>query len=383
MANSAFLQLANPIASQKSFLTGWRFPTNPWQFNARDGSYTTIPGFSAYTCDQTIVQAEESGQVRFRRNTSFFNVFETQTTPAGTPGRVAIIQYIDRATAAGMVSITQASARLTAAVDSGSIDFKMSILSFSTDTPPLSPITAWGLNPTFDAAFTELKSPTDSVRTVTTEFSNAQFVNFNMISIPVNDHIAIVLYSTTDLADSQTIQFGDISLVRGGLGYLSSPQTADSVLRECQFYYQHSYKKGVIPGTITSAGESNIPLHISFETAGPDSWALMAGVLSTEYVISMRDAPDHTYYCPTTGAADSVNWTWFEYDNLGAITETGSGVSLISVWQVGDADEDGIFFPRAIAGTAYGALTAPDLTNANTRGGYLTYQFQADARLGV
>jgi len=383
MANSAFLQLANPIVTQKSYLTGWRFTTNPWQFNLRDGTPTLVASTTAYSCDQTIIQSEEPNNVEFSRDITVANTLKTNIVNAGTSGRLAIIQYIDRATAAGMVAIPEFSGRMFGFTNTSTVDVKMSLLYFSTDTPPLAAITSWGINPTFDGVFTEIKSANDPVGTLTTTPNSVQFPKYDLTAVPTNSHIAIVVYTTTDLIPNQAINWADVSIVRGPLGVASNPQTADDVLRACEFYYQHSYDNGVIPGTITTVGESHTSLHISFETSGPDSWALMAGVLSTVYTTPMRAAPIHNYYTSSSGLIDNVDWTWFEYDGAGAITPTGSGVSPVTTWEFGNASNKGIFYPRAAAGTSFGALTAPDPTTNNTRGGYLSNHHVADARLGV
>lgn len=264
--------LTKPVPS---LLTGWDFPLNPAQALLSTGA-VTMSTTAAYLWDQTIGKSFV-GNIAVLRNTVTGGIQATTANPAeafyymqylsgaqarkilGTRlsvnvnafrteagGAVVVKVYLYRGTAAAIFPVLPLSI--------GSIDadgvFTLSQAGWTLIGRQDNLGTATGLLSTVNTAdYSTLNSVVD-LRFNSWEVTNtAEIADTNKFAIVVTFKCATT--GTVVVCDSISVTPGDIPT-------RPSPQTADEVLRECQYYYRNSFLPGTVPaaGTGFSTGES-------------------------------------------------------------------------------------------------------------------------------
>ena len=116
----------------------------------------------------------------------------------------------------------------------------------------------------------------------------------------------VVCYDTT--LTTQNIIIDYVSLMAGDIPTRPAPQTADEVLRKCQYYYEMSYDSGT---TTNPAGStSNLGQLVASCRVNPITGSsVLTGYAPTfgfAYNSLKRIAPTITIYSPATGSSGKL-----------------------------------------------------------------------------
>lgn len=259
---------------KSSILTGWDFPLNPMQFNPL--ALTTAVTQTMYVADQTIIHQLAGSTVK----TGIPGVnrsFQVQAINGTVNNRFALIQYVAPKTVLPYWSyILSSLSRMRIFTSHGTqIRVKMRLIWRVTLPSPIGaaePIASWaGTDPVFAAGWTEIIPLNDPAYLLPNNYEDGAAGNafpafpYSGMQMPDWDvanadtyTLGIVIYTTANmnasLGTEDSIEFQRISLVQNDFAVDASPQTADQVLRECQYYYQKSFQQGTIPASALGGG---------------------------------------------------------------------------------------------------------------------------------
>jgi len=302
-----------------TILTGWNFALNPWQFTS-----PTIVNVAAnqYTADQTIVLQQyyiatagvTGNNIAVGQSAGTYN-YGLQVNAVLDNNQFALLQYIDASTirpywGQNLSAMVRA---LLITTQSSAIQFKVRLLCIPgvpNATTDIYPIASWtaGSDPVFSAvspAVTAIAPLNDPIYTLNS--STPMFFPFNKFTLPastnVNMTLGILIYTINNMSATgpDGIVFNDISLVQNDFAVLSNPQTFDTVLKQCQYYWEKSYNNEVhaTSGTYpaTYVGVSSVLLG--------NTTALMSGMDRT-FKTAKRITPNVLWFSPVTGSQGFV-----------------------------------------------------------------------------
>ena len=377
------------IQPKDSILTGWNFPLNPWQFTTK--TLTATASQCYYTADQTIYyqranSANNVGAFGFDGNSSF----QVQANST-TNNQFAIIQYIDPATILPYWNSVLSSLVTIGLFSTGTnnLSIKMRLI-YRTTLPSTigttEPIASWagpGTDPVFSAGWTPIKPINDPAYLLTpTTFEALQTFAFNGFQMPANsgsttNMIGIVLYTTQNISNANTdrVCIERVSLVPNEFAIDCNPQTADEVLRQCQYYYETSYQTGAAIGTVTNAGLLVSPQHIVY--VGGSQWSMPYGTFGHTFSVKKRDNPTMTIFSPSTMASGG---SLRAIISNGATPDGNSDISLSGGWNSGTGSQSGFYFTSA--NTAATVTTSAAYTANSILSGAYYYHFTASSLLG-
>ncbi len=252
----------------KSYLTAWDFPLNPAQFNG--DSVAAVAGFSAYLWDQTIGYQSVASSLSASRQASGAGRGGLKLTVANTC-QVAIVQYLTVPEILSMLN-NELSSNIICSSNQSSMKGVISLWytldstlpNINTDSESLvSTLNANGKPTAFNGTWVEV--PRSSLGDAIFQLSspatidNLQSFGFNgwqldLTSVDLQNvkYFAIVV-GFSSLTATNSILIKSCSLVPGSVPTIPAPQTCDEVLNDCQYYYEKTYDKSVVPGTITSS----------------------------------------------------------------------------------------------------------------------------------
>lgn len=252
----------------KSYLTGWDFPLNPAQFNG--DSVAAVAGFSQYLWDQTIGYQSVASSLSASRQASGAGRGGLKLTVASTC-QVAIVQYLTVPQILSMLN-NELSSNIICSSNQSSMKGTISLWytldttlpNINTDSESLvSTLNANGKPTAFNGTWVEI--PRNSLGDATFQLSlpatldNLQSFGFNgwqldLTSVDLQNikYFAIVV-GFSSLTAANNILIKSCSLVPGSVPTIPAPQTENDVLNDCQYYYEKTYDKSVVPGTITSS----------------------------------------------------------------------------------------------------------------------------------
>lgn len=374
----------------KSWLVGWDFPLNPAQFST--ASAVAAPAIGAnksqYVWDQTIMFQSANSGIATDRDTS-----GAIKLTAGVNTQCAIIQYLDQDTARDLLhnklsvyiehNTTNATA-LTATVS----------LWYTTDASLPNP--AAGTNNSivgaldgngkpiapFNGNWTEVPRGTfgDALFYITAASSNtynvSSFSGWDMVGNAATNtakFFAIVVGTSTITAASN-VSFLSVSLVSGDNPTRPAAQSPAEVLKDCEYFYEKSYLKGVAPGTASDANNELVsPMSHSYRDSGgfthEDNYPSPFGI---RYRTTKRIAPTVYVYSPVSGTADYVRFQVYngntqqydaEYQLSTNFTALGSNTNGVSYRQSNN--------------------TIVHTSSSGTVESHILYHYVADSRLGI
>lgn len=262
--------------TQSSYLTGWDFPVNPFQF-ANSGSILTT---ADYICDQTIACAK-TNNVTWSRDPVTKGLHFTTT---GTNDAFYIMQYLSGAEVKEMlgnrmsVNVFGYQKDTKANITSKIYLYRSKLTPVSAPMIPILPTTIGDIatDGTFTLSvlagangWTEI--PRSGLKTPTFDL-NKSVLNADIYS-DKNDYgfQGYELTSETDLADTEyfaivvTFKYTDtntqftinsISLTAGDLPCRPNPETVSEVLSKCQYYYEKSYNVDTYVAKAPNTGPS-------------------------------------------------------------------------------------------------------------------------------
>lgn len=240
------------------------------------------------------------------------------------------------------------------------------------------PVAAWPANgdPVFGVGYTEI-IPQNDPEYIVTGSGNQEFA-FEKFQLPAstNDNmtLGVMFYTTGSLNQAATadiFNIDDISLTNTEFAIATQPQTFDEVMRDCEFYFEKSYAAGVVPSTnpVTVVGERSAPMRISYVDGN-----LYLSSFELIYNSVKRAAPTLKFWSPDGTANNLQAHLYFNGAdaagspvNEGNAQWTETGKSAQSVFMRCVTSSTSIINGSGVAGNE----------------GLITYQYTADARLGV
>lgn len=359
-----------------SYLVGWDFIVNPMQFfNAT--AQAVGANKSYYAFDQTIFFQTANSAFTFLQNDKGFIDISAAAT-----SQLAIIQYLDSAVANDIFYDALINGLSVFLEVGASVAQKFTVsLWFNNNTIGTgmttndSLVTALDANgyPTVSSGWTEIKLATLDKAQGTlsggTAINQNAFANFMNSNAYVNGESFAIVIGTDSITMGNSIVLKSISLVPGGIATPPAPQTEDEVLRECQYYYETSFAPGngitatkvnsrFAPATASGAGTVNLK-SLSF---------------SLNYLVPKRIAPGAlTLYSGVSTTSNKI----LGNINLSSGVQSAEG-NLSDGWTLNNNDPQTAIFIKNSTNTITSTSTAGTLYDA-----YITYQYTADARLGL
>jgi hypothetical protein len=384
------------IKPKNSFLTGWSFTLNPYQFMPI--GITPITNQCQYIADQTIIYQETANNCSVD-NSEIGQRNVLQITPTGNAAaqtRFALFNYIDPATCRpywGYILSSLARMKLNTALNT-QLHFKMRLLYRSSLPPSISmtpPITSWPLNsdPVFESGWTAVAPIGDPEYLLTQNFSSFESgigfeaYPFNGFPTPAitgaNMTMALVVYTMDRMQPGGTpadsVAFDRISLVPNQFAIDANVETWDESFRKCQYYYEKSYNYNEIFGTVTSNGQLFRQMNADYSTGNME---LLLKSFDLQYKQTKRASPGFTFYSPALGLVNKVDA--FILLNGGIVgTLMGIASSNFSAATGGDLGLDSAnFYTTNSTGVIINSMSTTQGLEA-----CLTFHYTADARLGV
>lgn len=382
----------------QSLLTAWDFPLNP----AQDGVIGTINTTAKYIWDQTIARAH-THNVSYARSSRTSGL---QCTTTNTNDAFYILQYLSGAQAKKILGTklsVNVNAYKTAAGDDVTCRVYLYRGSSAANIPSLSTtigtIAADGTFTLTAANWTEipragLKTPSATLNVVSNDndINNDNDYGFNNWEITDNTEISdtdkfaiVVTFAYVDT--STVITVDSISLVPGNIPTRPAPQTADQVLKECEYYFEKSYNQGSTIPSAATAG--SILKQMLINPTGSISVTIKGKSFSFDYLNAKRAEPNITFY-PVQGTLTANNLTVFVYrDGSALAASAGSNPQNIALSGNFTKTNFGNGRKRAEYRTLktsavnnIASFTASSATRADDEA-FIMFHYVANARLGV
>src|SRR5690606_37980265 len=189
------------------------------------------------------------------------------------------------------------------------------------------------------------------------------------------DKFAIVVTFSCPVTGTVVV-VDSISCVKGDIPTRPAPQTADEVARECAYYYETSKNVGVTISTSSGAG-ALLRQMSAFQQAA-NIVAMWPSSFGIEYNVVKRVTPITSIY--SEGGA-SGNVTAFTYQ--GGVQIASSIVALSTAWTAANGGQKGIEYLATYTDTATGLIPVSIFTLNNTTHSFISFHYEADARLGI
>ena len=254
-----------------SIVSGWDFPLNPYQFRAT--SVTTVTSQCQYIADQTILYQIQAGATMQAGMAPFSarNGLLIKSLSGFPDNRFALIQYLDPASCRpywGYFLSSLVKSRIFT-THGTQVGIKMRLIYSSTLPNTINstnPIASWTqLNPVFDAQWTEIIPENDPIyilqnsQGANSEFDAYPFLRFQLPALTTGTQtLGVVIYTTENMNNAagteDSIVFDQISLIPSEIACEYNAKTYDQTLQECEYYYESSYDRGIVPGTGLAAG---------------------------------------------------------------------------------------------------------------------------------
>jgi hypothetical protein len=371
-----------------NFLVGWDFSLNPAQFLG-----STIPAVatgankSFYAWDQTIVFQSNTNSCHISRDVA--GSFTINNDVSGN--QVAIIQYMDKQRARKLLNqpmcvnvcgLYAVGLKVTVSLWY-TTDVSLPVVDVGTYNSLVATLDANGKPATFHGNWTEVTRDINVDANFIgngpslTDFTDYPFDGWNVGDTSITNDVtffAIVIGTApiTSTAGGE-VNTNSVNLMNGSIPTRPSPQTADEVLRECQYYYEKSYNLSVVPGTADLHGALIKPM--LGRVVGADT-VLDVLPFSVEYKQAKRVAvPGFTFYSTGVGTAGSVSGQiWSNIYQTNASVEIVAGTT----WAPTYGQYGVIWLPLALVGDfgATGSNVAPPVAS-------IAFQYVVEARLGI
>lgn len=341
-----------------SYLVGWDFPLNPAQRGETIGAQSVGANKSFYGWDQTILFQSVDNGITVARNTATGSMQLT----ANATTQMAVIQYLD-SFQANKILYEAATNGVSSDIFVGctvaqtmtlSLWWKASAVGTGMTTND-SLVTGLDANgyPTVTAGWTEItragnygKSQFAAAAVALASYQMEHFADTGAFVTGVS--FAIVL-GTSSVTAGNVVRLGSISLVPGSIATRPAPQTADEVLRECQYYYEKSYEVGTPVGSIITTGQRYAlnELGTRFVAGSANSVdAVYLQSFSIVYDQAKRVVPTLTFYSPASATPALVQ---------GRVLRNGTDIVPVGAGALGSS-------PANYAATKW------TLTGASTKG---------------
>lgn len=378
------------IQPKDSILVGWDFSLNPWQFSPKAvTNFPYTPGTIGYCADQTIIKTEIANSILVGKAIGNPDAGYLEIVARGgvTQGQIAVIQYIDKYSAAPYFNNILSSLvriRMQAGAIS-TIRFKMRLITSATTPATLAagePITGWDLNknPIFSAQWLAIAPQNDPIYVIGDSIPDNAYV-FNNFVLPSYDtmrYMGVVLYTLDPLDNNvpDILLIRNVSLVPNEFAIDVNPKTYDQVLRECEFYYEKTYLDGNIAGAATAVGSLYAIQNLS---TGLSTDVLPKG-FGASFCTEKCITPTLTFYS-VAGTINTVtaHAAW----NLATVFQSGSGDTTSATTAIWDQSVSTTSFANTVK-PAFNYASIFHIATAGTSiyEGWINYHYTADSRLG-
>lgn len=394
MVNAEFNVYKNSMFREPkdTFLVGWDFPLNPWQFTTKT---VTNVAANQYTADQTIVIQQNyvasatGNNIAVGQAPELNNLgFEAKAVTAHN--QFGVLQYIPAEVNTpyfGSIVSSMVKAQLISTkTPATTVKIKMRLL-YLNNTPSSTsqnyPVASWTestptviSDPVFAAGITAVIPRNDPVYTLSTSVESFSFDNISLPALVATPQtLGIFLYTVSNMDNAATadaIVINDISLVYNDFALASNPKTADQVLRECEYYYEKSYDLSNLPGASTSNNMITAPQNMY---GGADFYVTS---IEVQYKQTKYKTPTMTLYAQD-GTINTIKLIAFK-DGSAAIA-TGGSLNLnpfnapIADWAVQPYIDRALLVSQ---GTTTSQITATTTFNE----GFAQFHYTLDSRLG-
>ena len=319
----------------KSYLTGWDFPLNPAQF----GESVNLGAVEAgYLWDQTIGWQDADTSISASRYSSglahnCLRVLLNNTT------QFALVQYLDNPQMAEVL-LNALSSNIVLSSNQAEITGTISLWYTTDASLPnintdgeclITSLDANGKPDSLNGNWTEIPRGSLGNAQFTTSGSTSsddfQSFGFNGWAVPSDvtsmesiNYFAIVV-GFSEITAANSVFFRSISLVPGSVPTIPAPQSYESVMHECEYYFEKSYENETVPGTAVSDGAILVHMAEGYDNeAEPQRMYAFTNAFTLCYQNIKRVIPINTYYSYLT--ADTDDSTVFSFysgtDDLGS-----------------------------------------------------------------
>jgi hypothetical protein len=383
----------------KSLLVGWDFPLNPMQF----GATGNINGTAAYIWDQTIGFGT-ANTVAYAQDTITGGL---KLTTSANNDAFMIMQYLTGDTVKDIVgknlsvnvnaftgsaggAVTMRVYLCRAASGSSFPTLPTIIGTLTTAGPPSTAgvfaptATGWTLIPRGG-----LDTATATLNVVGTNPALTNNNNYGFTGWQITDATQLgdtnkfaIVVTFAYAATSTVITIPSISVCIGNIPSEPAPQSADEVLRQCQYFYEKSYSQGVAPGSTTDDGNALISIQTSgnsYEGSGTGTISVRPSPFQVMYKsVKLSSTQTVHFYSPTAGTIDTLDGvvyqstTKFSINN--AVVTAGVGVN----WTYQYSDKG--LYATAIVDTSMTTVASITLYQVY---GYVNYHYTVSCRMGI
>jgi hypothetical protein len=366
-----------------SLLTGWDFPLNPFQFTS-NGSTT-----ASYVADQTIMQSKV-GAITVSQSASTGSLVCT----TGTANEAFyVLQYLSgpeaiKTTLSNLsVNVNAYASHANVVVNcylcyAGSTAGSIPALSGGTIVAALTAsgtitlTSNWSfINPNVGAQQTALLPTTDG---------DVQFLSYNgkanFGSDAMGNYFAIVVTFSCPTSGT-VVNINSISCVPADIATRPAPQTADEVLRECQYYYEKSYANGTALASTTQVNSQFIGMSALSPLASTNAFTFPSPFEIFYSVPKCAATPTIAFYDPTSGTLANVRAYLYYSNGSNAFASANSTVVVASYWSGVVGNKTAIYSPISNS-TIVDVMGSASGTNIFASGG-INFHYVVEARLGI
>ena len=363
-----------------SYLVGWDFPMNPCQILGPTPDVVTngLVNNSYYLADQTILFQSVDASFSMAQGQKGFVITAANTST------FALIQYITLPQALDILN-TRLSVALGIATSQSTLKCTVQLY-WTVGTVPsiitptfaslVSSVTAGPIT-TVAGGWTAVPSVLGGAFTLTAGSSiNSIMLNgFDPTGVNTSTaaNFAIVIsFDTVTAANTVTIDY--CSLNAGDIATRPAPQTADEVLRECQYYYETSYINYAAKGTATAVNQCVAPMGTGLTINGAGAvtaYGIVPSAFGFQWNTIKRKTPTLSLYS-VTGTINNVTSKYYLNGALGG----NANALLATYWSVSQLGNKGFNYSAVYNGflvsTGVGYLSP-----------YIVFHYVANAQIGV
>lgn len=296
--------------SKNSILAGWNFANNPWQFY--DPIAFAPVANNTPTADQTIliqqnyVEANVGSNVGVGRTVNAGQNEGYSVTAVTAHNQFAILQYL-APTATNQFCGQKMSVMVRALLVAASKTCRIKVRLIYKTTAPSAlarqyPILNWteGSDPVFHADFTVLKPLDDPTFTLTSAFTSAEFIQFQMPAwTNTTTYFGLVVYTIDNIDQpADYVVLNDVSLVPNDFGLPTQGESPDETLRKCQYYFEKSYDPAVQLATASTTRNTFSAISNASVTAAN---------INAPFKVTKFTTPNIIWYSPATGAVGNIS----------------------------------------------------------------------------
>jgi hypothetical protein len=375
-----------------SYLIGWDFPLNPAQFGRALGSQAIGANTSYYVWDQTILFQTVTNSLTVGAGANL-----TITAAANT--QFAVIQYLSLAQMTAIMlqlSVGQVSSNVRLSTTANQT-YTISLWYTNSGTLPsissnLSLVTGLDSNGhpnSVASGWTEITRFNQQYATFTTSSAGgAQDFGFNGWNNPTAFSTAMnfaIVVGSGPVTSGNSTNFLSISLVPGAIPTIPAPQSADDVLRQCQYYYEKSYPPGYFGGSSIGLGSVIAFQNSELFTATNVAAYFYQDVISLMYKQTKRVTNGAITIFSVGGTINKLT-AYLNGIDSGATSAMGSGEFVVATyWTATNQSDSYVYFVPVTANLGVDLLTITPQSTQHFIGttAWVAFQYTIDARLGV